>query len=880
MTSREQSNNLEPPADNAAGFRQNEILGGRYRVISLLGQGGMGVVYKVEQIFLGKEMALKTIEKSEQSDFTLRRFQTEARAVFKVNHPNIIDVHDFGLLDDGTPFMAMEVVVGKTLGEILESRVLSSDEAISLFIQVCFGLAHAHESGVIHRDIKPNNIMVIDGLPWGTEGSVKVLDFGIAKLTQHDGGEIQALTRTGEIFGSPFYMSPEQCLGGKIDHRSDVYSLGCVIYESLTGAPPFAGDSALNTMMMHHSAPIPSVRASAHGKNCPEELDAIIQRMLAKNPDERYQHLGHAAHDLAALKRGDIATTFNTVSSPVITVQRPVKPSAAVTPNMVKMGKLEFFLLLSLIAGIWSIISAATTVAVSWKLYNNSPKRVIADPLPKSELLTVPSEEVDNANLKNDFQEPRTQRRVIFKASGYPTDETLKILDGYPDVQGLELRDCAVTDSGLRFVNHSNLIWLDLAGDKRVTVVNNIVKQKTLNSLDLSGTNINDLALSKLATLPNLESLTINNCPWVTEKGLQALSASNSLLRLHFEEKFPEGAIEQLQNKMKLCSFNDRLSKFEQWHQKNTNLPQEEFFRQAQEIVTKNSPRHNLLASILYSRAGLRTSSAQAAERESLMQQATSLCEQNGEEKVFPIALFTQAYEESKLGHRARSADLVQRAMKHYLRTRMLNDKCVPGQLQQALAAPGYDDNELRLKIAKLGLEITKRFPDEHAGYEPIFLEDIGWTYYREGKRSQALPYLRELLEYCRQHKNDPPATLTMATGQTFTNEKPLNLLARALIECGHCEPKNEERKRLYNEGFDLMDELNLPKEVNLREHYIDACSQYSDLLDAEGKPAEALKVLNRAAVVLSRMDRDAEGRRNLIQSRITAHQRHIHGAK
>jgi serine/threonine-protein kinase len=188
----------------------------------VLGKGGMGLVYKVEQIFLGQELALKTIDKGELTDISLRRFQTEARAVFSVNHPNIVALHDFGLLDETTPFMVMELATGRTLAEILQDRSLTLDEALSLFIQVCFGLAHAHENGVIHRDIKPSNIMLMDGMPWGTEGSVKILDFGIAKLVHHEEGEIQALTRTGEIFGSPLYMSPEQCLGGKVDHRSDI----------------------------------------------------------------------------------------------------------------------------------------------------------------------------------------------------------------------------------------------------------------------------------------------------------------------------------------------------------------------------------------------------------------------------------------------------------------------------------------------------------------------------------------------------------------------------------------------------------------------------------------------------------------------------------
>ncbi|MBA4074181.1 MAG: serine/threonine protein kinase, partial [Cyanobacteria bacterium PR.023] len=185
-----------------AEFARDEIVGGRYKVLSILGKGGMGLVYRVEQIFLGKELALKTIHKSFLSDITVKRFEHEARAAFAVNHPNIIAVNAYGLLDDQTPFLAMEIVDGETLAELLhDSGPLPMAAALPIIIQVCFGLAHAHNSGVVHRDIKPSNIMILKGRELGTEGSVKILDFGIAKFSHRDGGEIQALTKTGEIFG-------------------------------------------------------------------------------------------------------------------------------------------------------------------------------------------------------------------------------------------------------------------------------------------------------------------------------------------------------------------------------------------------------------------------------------------------------------------------------------------------------------------------------------------------------------------------------------------------------------------------------------------------------------------------------------------------------
>lgn len=300
-------------------YQRDEILGGRYRVISLLGRGGMGVVYRVEQIFLGKELALKTIDRQLMSDITMRRFQAEARAAFAVDHPNIVAVHDFGLFEDQTPFLVMEIVDGETLADRLKRGPLTVHEATDVFVQVCFGLAHAHQNGVVHRDIKPGNIMLVD-TPEALGTGVKILDFGIAKLAHREGGEIQALTRTGEIFGSPLYMSPEQCLGAKVDHRADIYSLGCVIFESMTGKPPFIGENAIATMMLHQSAPIPTLNEACPLRNFPPELERLVALMLAKDPDERYQSLGDAAFELGALKRGDQSRL-----NPAIQPKRPAR---------------------------------------------------------------------------------------------------------------------------------------------------------------------------------------------------------------------------------------------------------------------------------------------------------------------------------------------------------------------------------------------------------------------------------------------------------------------------------------------------------------------------------------------------------------------------
>ena len=175
---------------------------------------------------------------------------------------------------------------------------LSFDELEPIFTQLCFGLSHAHHQKVVHRDIKPANIMIVDGMSLKDEGSVKILDFGIAKIVSEDRGEMDALTQTGEIFGSPFYMSPEQCAGESIDQRSDIYSVGCVLFESMTGTPPLVGANPLRTMMLHVNEKAPSLKEATLGAQFPPLIEQIVAKMLSKSPGDRYSDLGIVAIEL------------------------------------------------------------------------------------------------------------------------------------------------------------------------------------------------------------------------------------------------------------------------------------------------------------------------------------------------------------------------------------------------------------------------------------------------------------------------------------------------------------------------------------------------------------------------------------------------------
>src|SRR6185369_12938051 len=251
------------------------IIGGRYKILDLIGHGGMGSVYRVEQVQLGKIYALKTLKADSISDVTWRRFQNEAKAASRLEHANLVKAYDFGLIDERQPYFVMDLVEGESLADRLKrTGPLTVPEALALFIPLCFALDYAHKEGIVHRDLKPSNIVLAK-----KEGKhdlePKIVDFGIAKIIQTVDGTADALTKTGDVFGTPSYMSPEQCTGGAIDYRTDIYSMGCVMFEALTGSPPFHGESAVALLGQHVGVEPPTLKEASLGKEFPQGLEQI-----------------------------------------------------------------------------------------------------------------------------------------------------------------------------------------------------------------------------------------------------------------------------------------------------------------------------------------------------------------------------------------------------------------------------------------------------------------------------------------------------------------------------------------------------------------------------------------------------------------------------
>lgn len=278
---------------------------GAYRVLARLGEGGMGVVYKALDVRLHRHVALKALSTETSTDEERRRFLQEARAASALNDPHIVTIHDV-LSEGGTDFLVMELVEGRTLRDIVEEGPVQVKRALDWTAQMAEALALAHSAGIVHRDLKPANVMVT------TRGLVKILDFGIAKVAPSSEEEtIGALTRVNAVMGTADYMSPEQARGAQVDHRSDIFSLGAIFYEMLTGVRAFQGANTLARLHAVLNEPIIPVRT--HNPSVPETVAAIVHKALERPIENRYQTMDRLAIDLrAALSADPLTVVSNT----------------------------------------------------------------------------------------------------------------------------------------------------------------------------------------------------------------------------------------------------------------------------------------------------------------------------------------------------------------------------------------------------------------------------------------------------------------------------------------------------------------------------------------------------------------------------------------
>jgi serine/threonine protein kinase len=478
----------------------------KYEILEEIGTGGMSVIYKARQRALGRIVAIKMLHAHLINELATKRFQQEAKAVSLLHHPNIVAVYDFGLSDEGRPYMVMDFVDGKTLSQVLDQvGELTVDRSIAIFIQVSDALNYAHLKGILHRDLKPSNIMITHS---ADEPLIaKLVDFGIAKMTEDEGA--QKLTQTGELFGSPLYMSPEQCMGKVLDRRSDIYAFGCLMHECLTGEPPHIGDTVVETMSkrIHDQAPL--IGEIRRDKRYPAKLEDIVDKTLQKNPDSRYQSMQELKASLENL-------------------QSELSSGAAAAASTQKMIVRKVTRNTRLHVAVVSILAALLLLAGSVKFVQmrqehaakESEQRARREARRKAELL------------------PSMDHRKI---SAQILEESLCYDAG---LERLDLSYSPVQDPVLKYVaNQSNLKELNLQDAKNVSNegLKNISGLSQLRYLNLEGTAVSDKGLEYLQGMKELRRLNLEHTKGIFGSGLKYLAGLPHLERLDLERSAISG---------------------------------------------------------------------------------------------------------------------------------------------------------------------------------------------------------------------------------------------------------------------------------------------------------------------------------------------------
>jgi choice-of-anchor C domain-containing protein len=474
-------------------LRPGTIIANNFKVLSFIGAGGMSDVYKCEDLSIGRIIAVKTLQAGFSQD-ALRRFQTEGKAIAKLEHPNILKLYGLQITPDGLPILLMEFVPGITLARLLEGKqAFTVQRSMRIGGQIGEALKSAENEGIVHRDLKPSNIMILN--PGAIDETVKILDFGIAKIQSE--APINA-TRTGDVFGTPQYMSPEQAMGKKCDGRSDQYSFGCVLFEMLTGAPPYTADNSLSVMMAHAQDPVPSLSKLAKNR-IPAHLELAVTRLLQKNPVQRYATMSDALDALFDAKKG----------SPIS------KKLLAVGSGLTITGVL-------FVAAYSYMVGGEQRSASMHKLAESAEH---ATPVDSSTVVRNPS--IKDAIPPARISEPTKDDKIL-----------LATLTTQKDVESLKLAGKDVSKFGLDGISKlTKLKRLDLRGCRLVDSQGVSALQKlSLILLNLDDTVVNDdIADTLVMLMPSLEYLDLNKTE-ITTKVCEKISISRKLTVLNLAQ--------------------------------------------------------------------------------------------------------------------------------------------------------------------------------------------------------------------------------------------------------------------------------------------------------------------------------------------------------
>lgn len=480
-----------------------------YEFLGETGRGGMAVIFKAKNRKTGRMVAIKKLIASTLTETAFLRFQQEAKAITSLRHPNIIMVHEFGVAEDGEPYMVMDFIEGSNLGQLIKDKGhLTVEESMHRFIQLCDALQHAHSAGVLHRDLKPGNVMLSSAD--GSFADARLVDFGIAKLMAQEGEEAEKLTMTGQLFGSPPYMSPEQCRGFELDARTDIYSMGCVMFEALTGRVPIRGETILETIMMQVSQTAPAMKEVRPDLEFPTILEAIIAKTLAKDAADRYQSMRELM--VALMEAGIEMRSPGTIQHTVVTVQ----PKKSLFPTYIYVGIVCFTIFVSAIFGF-----------VKQEALNKKSRELEQSELYRQQLLTLtPSETVTDSMLAEILQSDLRRTEIDLQNAVKITDSSMYNVAKLKTLGKIDLTDCKqIGDAGLEpLVALPNLHSLML---DRTNVsdegMKTLLKLKHLNILCVAQTRVTNKGLAAIAQMPEMSRLSIGFLPMVNGEGIEKL---------------------------------------------------------------------------------------------------------------------------------------------------------------------------------------------------------------------------------------------------------------------------------------------------------------------------------------------------------------------
>lgn len=529
--------NLESYAESTTLLDQlPPIINKRFEVISLLGRGGVGVVLKCRDNVLNNIVSVKLLL-DDVSDGVAQRFQREAITSARLNHRNIVRVSDFGQNDDGRLYLVMEYLEGGTLlDEIDKNSGYTVSDALPIWIKICEGLSHAHNQGVLHRDVKPSNVMM--SLEPNGKVVPKLVDFGLAKLKSGDKTE----TTGGRVFGSPSYLSPEAVRGGEIDFRTDVYSLGCLIFETLAGKPPFLANTAFETLNQKLNKKAPSL-FEATGVEYPTQLEEILEKSLAKDPDDRYSDVASLKNALEELyeldeyDEEDEETEEINIRETLILAPFEPKRKLKTTNVLITIG-----LGLALLVTLYFFVRDFSQLFSYSNPLAGKPQTVVEK---RPKLLQTLQFDSDNKLVWNGSGDDKAQKSILLLSSTRrfkilrikKTDVTGKKiaflkaskLTGL-DLDGCRLDAAAMKElSGIKSLRYLNLYGAKGISDEGIEYLKNL---RRLQRLVIGKTEISDKIFTVIPHLRNLEYLDISSCHRLSGKGVESLSKLPKLKEL------------------------------------------------------------------------------------------------------------------------------------------------------------------------------------------------------------------------------------------------------------------------------------------------------------------------------------------------------------